>query len=247
MEKEHEMVVDNNENNDLMEIYDKLVNFVEGKSEYKVKYFKVENEQQEHEDKIIDTIDQNYDRDAPIKSDYIQVKIQYENTNNEVEEEEIDIIFIKSENGNLELKIQNELISNWIEEIEILDQNLPEFKCAISSSSESLIYSSLILLQNSEAFTRIFGTIKDAIQLRNQMQNILQDSGVEFDKNELTFKSDLCVLKAKISIKSIIWSCENDFDLERASLLVEELNSISATASILDCLKSQLELLNRGR
>ena len=127
-----------------------------------------------------------------------------------------------------------------------MDQNLPEFKCAISSSSESLIYSSLILLQNSEAFTRIFGTIKDAIQLRNQMQNILQDSGVEFDKNELTFKSDLCVLKAKISIKSIIWSCEN-FDLERASLLVEELNSITATASILDCLKSQLELLNRGR
>lgn len=262
-EEEEEVQVfssENDKNNNLellLIIYEKLVSFVSDKPNFKLRYYDLQPEEEEEENEEF--------RNSSIKSSYIHIKMEIEEIIEPLE------IFLKlSENSsNILLKIQNEIlpengISNWInncmETIEAVENNNNNDNNNNSNDNNNndnyddnnsndnnscwIIPKKLQFDQNSEIFNEIFSTLKEAIQIRNQLQNLIQDNFniLEFDKNN---PNEIVLLplernfKAKVTMNTIIWTSETN-----ETSLISDLNSIgSKYRSIIDCLKAQLEII----
>lgn len=236
---------ENDKNNNfelLLIIYEKLVSFVSDKPNFKLRYYDFQPEEGEE-------VEEEGCRNSSIKSSYIHIKMEIEEIIEPLE------IFLKlSENSsNILLKIQNEIlpengISNWINDcIETIENN--NNNSDSDSNSNWIIPKKLQFDQNLEIFNEIFSTLKESIQIRNQLQNLIQDNFniLEFDKNnpnEILFLPLERNLKAKVTMNSIIWISETTDTNEKS--LISDLNSIgSKYRSIIDCLKAQLDILKQ--
>jgi hypothetical protein len=228
-------------------VYEKLVNFVVDKPEFKLRYFEaLESESKSNDEDYEEEreFDHEEGRNSSIKCSYVQIKLELEDM------EPVDI-FMKQRNSNLLLTIQHDLISenvssNWL-------KSFAELECQLLVTSEELNSNWLApsklqpdhlnFVQDLEAYNETFSTLKDALQLWGQLQNLVQDQEekLQFDRNapnELICNNSS--LRAQITKSSITWTSVNENDSD----LICSLNTIgSKYRSILDCLKAQLELL----
>lgn len=259
-EKEFDVDVDE----EIRIIYEKLVSFVSDKPNFKLRYFESEsdkNTRDEDEDCELELLGRN----SSIKSAYIQIKM-------EIEEIEPLEIFLKFSDSNLLLKIKHEIlpengILNWLKETETFEATEAPAKTPPPEATENSCWLIPKKFQfdfsqdsESEIFNEIFSNLKEALKIRNRLQNLIQDNfGIlEFDKNNpneiVLLKPMGTSLKAKISMNLINWISEGneeiDFDYGSCSSsdsdLIAKLNLIgSKYRSIIDCLQAQLELLNK--
>lgn len=222
---------------DLSVIYEKLVTFVDDKSDYKLRYF----------DALIQEQDEEYleGRNPSIKSAYIQIKMEISS------EIEPVAIFLKLHQddqnvSSLILSIQHEMIPEnlvvaWLKSLKTIEFDPLESSNWLSPTK--LQPDSLNFAQDSEFFEQVFNAIKEALQVRSQLLSLVQSNEqvLEFDKNNPN--EIICAaknLKAQITMSSIIWIDENGMNNE----LISNLNAVGLKyRSVLDCLQAQLHLL----
>lgn len=229
-------------------IYEKLVNFVVDKSEYKLRYFEALNDDKvrakgdfdaEEDEDFKDFDVEDGERDQNIKESYIQINLEIDKSALEPVN-----IYLIIKNSTLFLSIKHDLIpenisTNWLKTFVQIqhadDQN---------NVSTWMIPSKLQLFDSfdDELYTETFVSIKEALMVWSHLQSLVQDQEgkLEFDRNcpnELIYTESL---RAKVFIDSITWSSFDSSHVE----LVSSLNSIGAKyRSVVDCLQAQLELL----
>lgn len=260
----------NNSEDNLSIIYEKLVNFVADKSEteidFKLRYFPANSEEEEESE--FNDFSTEDDRNPNIPCSYIQVTLKLFKNETETSNAEIYFKLIKNGNGTdlLMLTLEHESlsfgfsVSNWIrslETIEIVENSENDGLDSFSWISPLKIQSdSLNFLPDPESFVQVFTSIKFALEIRHKIliliENVIESQTeirleLEFDRihpNELIFSIpnlNNIKLTAKISMNSIVWGCCD----ESHESIISELNLVgSKYRSILDCLQAQIELLS---
>lgn len=244
---EHDSESEGGNENLLQAIYEKLVTFVADKVDYKLRYFDALEAVEDEEDLSAEP-EISTERDSSIKSAYIQVNLQ---VNPEGDTGPLDIFLTVQDSKILLLTVKHELISesglvSWLKSLGTIEfsdyQQQQDWLIPVKIQPDSLS-----LVPESESFDQVFTALKDALQLRHQILehlNNLPFEDAKFDKNnpsQLIISSGASVFKAEITMNAITWNCESEKDSELVSLL----NSIgSKYRSVYDCLQAQLELLS---
>ena len=217
VEIEASKLKNNNYEDNLSIIYEKLVNFVADKSEseidFKLRYFPAKSDDEEEEEEVskFNDFSTEEDRNPNIPCAYIQVTLKIFKSETETTNAEIYFKLVQNENGTniLMLTLEHESlsfgasISNWIrslETIEIVENNENGGPDSSSWVSPLKIQSdSLNFLPDPESFVQVFTSIKFALEIRHKIlsliENLIESQNeinleLEFDRihpNELIF------------------------------------------------------------